>query len=368
MPLCDGSLVNLANAKSPPDTHNQLCTCVLEQMLSALDYLANMNLIHRDIKPENILYTARGQHLYRFQLADFGLAQYRSVANSFCGTFYYQAPEFHPQISNVYADQSHKSDIWSLFATMMAFKYRFDEFPPSTLNYRLVVSALRAQLGIFTHLEPMARLHPDRRASAAQLLVLFFDGRGLTTPKSQIPPLQPDAPLPEPPGRNPATRNPPARALRQLNIDPRLIIYPPRIRGPRPGDRPRPRPEPQPQAQAPGRGVANPTPPAAPQPPPIRAHRDRVAKRRAEPRPVKPTLVAAAKFHWRTYQLIRREQSLRRTRLGDWSDKSLELLLSELAYTRAGTAEETRRGRRKGNRRMRRGAGRVRKATRRAAE
>lgn len=103
MPLRDGSLSKLAGPGVPPAIHKRLCAHVLEQMLSALDYLGNENLIHRDIKPENILYTPLGDSLYHFQLADFGLAQHRSLANSFCGSLYYQAPEFRPEVSNIHA-------------------------------------------------------------------------------------------------------------------------------------------------------------------------------------------------------------------------------------------------------------------------
>lgn len=110
MPLYVRSLVQLVNKNLPEHTYNNLYTVILEQMLRALDYLASKNLIHCDIKPENILYTTRSKD-YRFQLADFRLAQYRSVAKSFASTFYYQAPKFNPNLSKVYVEQSYKSDI-----------------------------------------------------------------------------------------------------------------------------------------------------------------------------------------------------------------------------------------------------------------
>ena len=290
MPLRDGSLARLAGAKTPPAIHKRLCFDVLEQMLGALDYLSTKGLIHRDVKPENILYTHRGQHHYRFQLADFGLARSQSVANSLAGTLQYLAPEFQPRLSNIYADQSHKSDIWSLFGTIVAFESRFERYPPRTQDYVVLWNALRAQRKAFPNFESMANLHPDHRPSAAQLLVLAFEGRGLTTPRSVIPPL---ASLPEPP-RSVAPNTRTAALRRQFGLDQGVIIYPPRVRGPRPGDRP-PRQRPDPQPQAPGRGVAGPATAAVATPPQIRAHRDGEAKRRAEPRQPKLTLTTAVK-------------------------------------------------------------------------
>ena len=192
MPLLEGSLTSLVNSPKLPFDHERLGLIVMEQMLSALDYLASENLIHRDLKPDNILYSSTDEGRYIFQLADFGLAHHRSLAKTVCGTGYFQAPELLPGISKVHADQSPKIDIWSLFASIVAVQSRFQEFPPKTSDYGVVLSALKAQALHLPQLKPMTRLHPDRRASAAQMLVLLFDGRGLTTPRKKIPPIEPD--------------------------------------------------------------------------------------------------------------------------------------------------------------------------------
>ncbi|KAM4065197.1 kinase [Hirsutella rhossiliensis] len=115
MPLRDGSLTSLAKSLSLSTESESLSLVVLEQMLAALDYLANENLIHRDVKPDNILYSKLSEGGYHFQLADFGLTHHHSLAKSPCGTGYFQAPELWPRVSKVNAGQSTKLDVWSLF-------------------------------------------------------------------------------------------------------------------------------------------------------------------------------------------------------------------------------------------------------------
>ncbi|KJZ74044.1 hypothetical protein HIM_06493 [Hirsutella minnesotensis 3608] len=145
MPLRDGTLGSLVKSHNShvPLNRESVSLAVLEQMLGALDYLANANIVHRDIKPDNILYSNLGNGYYHFQLANFGLANYRSIAQTFCGTGYFQAPEFWPYKSNVIAGQSPKMDIWSLFATIVAFHSAFTEFPPATGDYLVVLGILR---------------------------------------------------------------------------------------------------------------------------------------------------------------------------------------------------------------------------------
>jgi serine/threonine protein kinase len=273
MPLRSGSLTSLANSPPPDIDYEQLCFMAMGQMLSALDYLASENLIHRDVKPDNVLYSLLNGR-YLFQLADFGLAHHRSLATTFCGTGYYQAPELWPFISGVNAGQSPKQDIWSLLACIVAVRSRLKEFPPDTTDYGVVLRALRAKIPAVSRLEPMARLHPDRRASAAQMLVLLFDGEGLTTPKSKIPPIEPDVPAAEPSSR-PQTRNDRGKAPQRPTAAARpLIVYPPRA----PGNPLARLPPPIPNRRG------NLAQPAAAQLQPIRAHRDGVVKRQAKSR------------------------------------------------------------------------------------
>lgn len=281
MPLREDSLTSLVKTK-PITDYRQLCLDILGQMLSALDYLANNNLVHRDLKPDNILYyTLPNDGSLHFQLADFGLAHHRSLAKTFCGTGYYQAPELWPEKSKVYAPQSPKMDVWSLFATIVAVDSRFKEFPPRVSDYSSVLSVLRAKASQSSFLEPMARLHPDRRASAAQMLALCFDGKGLTTPRSKIPPIEPQAkedpqesPSPAAGPRTSQTRNDDGKTRqRREAATPPLVVYPPRhLRNPSLPSKPYAR---MPPATARGGNFIQ----------PIRAHRDGVVKHQAKPVP-----------------------------------------------------------------------------------
>lgn len=278
MSLRDGALNSLAKSPDSTLSRDKLSLAVLQQMLCALDYLASLNLVHRDVKPDNILYARLGPGRYLFQLADFGLAHHLSLAKTICGTGYLQAPELLPHVSNVHAGQSPKMDIWSLFATIVAVHSAFREFPPHTTDYRVVLRALKDKARTSVKLEPMARLDPEHRASAAQMLLSRFDGEGLTTPRAQIPPLEAVEPSPSPSPARETIDRPRARdnGGRAAPLRP-LVVYPPRSRAVAPAQHRQRSPRTPPAL--PGSHVQ----PAAPRMPPARAHRGGVVKRRSEP-------------------------------------------------------------------------------------
>ncbi|OAQ61561.1 protein kinase, catalytic domain-containing protein [Pochonia chlamydosporia 170] len=238
MPRRKGNLKSLAEERDLPMTHQDLIFQVAEQMLSALDYLeCQGSLIHRDIKPENILYSPEGEKNYLFQLADFGLANYLTLATTFCGTGHYQAPELYPGVSGIDAPQSHKMDVWSLVATLVAVHPATD-FPPKTPTSYAVILRTLVRYASESIFEPMGRENPARRASAAQMLVKLFDGRGLTTPLSRVPPIPPpENQVPAAhvvsnhgrPGSRDRVHNTRQQARRTPRVQP-LITYPPELR------------------------------------------------------------------------------------------------------------------------------------------
>ncbi|KAL7936915.1 kinase-like domain-containing protein [Trichoderma chlorosporum] len=263
MPFREGSITRLIK-EEPISDYRQFCSDLLQQSLSGLDYLASLNVCHRDVKPDNILYyRLPDKNSYHFQIADFGLAHHQSLAKTVCGTGYYQAPELWPHVSHVYAAQSPKMDVFSLCATMAAVDCRFGGFPPHTSDYSVVLNTIRS-MSLRSFLEPMARLHPEDRASAAQMLASHFNGRGLTTPMWKIPPIKPiaesssqttkspSAELETPPQKKLQIQGGKAR-LRQEKARLPLIVY--QARNPQ---------------HVPGRSIQ-----------PIRTHRDGIAKRHA---------------------------------------------------------------------------------------
>jgi calcium-dependent protein kinase len=83
---------------------------IINQILEAVNYLHEMNIVHRDIKPENILLSNKTNVFSLLKLIDFGTAieiPKGKKLKKFIGTSYYVAPEV---IDGCY---DKKCDVWS---------------------------------------------------------------------------------------------------------------------------------------------------------------------------------------------------------------------------------------------------------------
>lgn len=167
-----------------------LVNVVFHHMLQALDYISTEGIIHRDVKPENILYEIVDDH-YIFQLADFGLCNDVGVAaTEGKGSPLYMAPE----VFHFREVLTHKVDMWSLFVTLLdmifpnlrhsEFKDKDDDIHRSIIDYARTVDEIKP-------IREAANFYPKNRASAAQMLVKFFRGAGMTTPWNEVPEMKP---------------------------------------------------------------------------------------------------------------------------------------------------------------------------------
>ncbi|KAJ6116191.1 hypothetical protein N7523_005542 [Penicillium sp. IBT 18751x] len=76
----------------------------------------------------------------------------------------------------------------------MAWTLDVDKFRDKSELFGSIQHANQAVLSVASTLEviqEMARVDPDQRASTAQMLVKCFDGKGLASPRSRVPPIIP---------------------------------------------------------------------------------------------------------------------------------------------------------------------------------
>ncbi|OAL34118.1 hypothetical protein AYO20_06573 [Fonsecaea nubica] len=97
-----------------------------------------------------------------------------------------------PEIMLETHEQSPKADVWSLFVVLGVVTQAGNLHDPRLAKYNHVLQCVKDAAICMPILEPMARQDPNLRASAAQMLVMHFNGEGLTTPRRQIEPV-PDA-------------------------------------------------------------------------------------------------------------------------------------------------------------------------------
>lgn len=161
-----------------------LAETLLHHVLQALDYLACKGIVHRDVKPQNILYTTSPAGAFKYQLADFGLANIVGDAQTRVGSGIYMAPELDNEPR---AAQSSKMDVWSLFVTltyaMDVAGFRAKPLHPIALRIKAVQEAANEE--IFRPIRGMAVVDPSQRSSAADILDKVWAGEGRTIPRNQ---------------------------------------------------------------------------------------------------------------------------------------------------------------------------------------
>lgn len=184
MDLKDGTLKSLIEEADETEI-KYIADRALQDMLEALDFLSVKELNHRDVKPENILYKRHSSQI-TFVLSDFGLSSKKGIIVGFAGTSMYIAPEGFREGMSI-----DNGDIWSLYITLLEVilpqaLIRFQT--PDEFHDAAVEQSAKDDL---VHLREMARKNPETRATAAQMLIKYFDGAGLSTSRDRVKPIAP---------------------------------------------------------------------------------------------------------------------------------------------------------------------------------
>lgn len=113
-----GNLYNFLRRlnKFPED----ICGKYLRQLLNALTYLHEIQIMHRDIKPENLMLSSNGDLL----LGDFGWSNYFNNSDrwTICGTPEYLPPE-------MISRQQHSQDVDSWTCGVLCYEFLTGETP-----------------------------------------------------------------------------------------------------------------------------------------------------------------------------------------------------------------------------------------------
>lgn len=164
--LPNGSILDLVNAGNgiPEAKARRMFT----QVIIAIDYFHRKGIIHRDIKASNIMLDVN----QNVRIMDFGLSNKIDVANTFCGSPIYAAPELIMRES-----YDEKIDNWS--AGVLLFFMIFGHFPFNDNNInRLLQMIVSHDVEYPDHistdlkhlLSKLLQRNPEQRYSTEEIL------------------------------------------------------------------------------------------------------------------------------------------------------------------------------------------------------
>ncbi|POI35648.1 hypothetical protein CIB84_000595 [Bambusicola thoracicus] len=137
---------------------------IFEQVVGAVHYLHDRNIMHHDLKCENILLSADGRQA---KIADFSfskeMSSYSELSTTFCGTEAYMAPEMWLH----YPHDAKKLDMWSLGVVLFAMVTGYLPFHSCPCNM------IRHQEDGVLHLRGLSLLLEPCQALVIQLLQFF---------------------------------------------------------------------------------------------------------------------------------------------------------------------------------------------------
>ncbi|KAH8618638.1 Protein kinase domain [Trypanosoma vivax] len=175
-----GSLLDLLNKRKQqqPCIPDEEVSNILRQLLLALTFLHERDIIHRDVKPDNILFSTVGNES-RLRLADFSWAVrlnpsdlHRGRRCTLCGTLDYIAPELVTR-----RGWDTKSDMWAvgiLAYRMICGFLPFERLHPQDVCAKIAAGAVHYPPNISTgsrnFLEGLLRLKESERLSSHEAL------------------------------------------------------------------------------------------------------------------------------------------------------------------------------------------------------